>query len=241
LFYGDRVKHTGQSPKGYGSAVRRAAAMGAVTVVKGAYANGKEKVSVVLRDAFDKPATLARPEPRKSGGARPAYVAVCADCGPAAGVTEQKATTYVCECGATLRTVKQPNVDLVRSTEHPADCYPAETEVTTGAILHRTETDAETTAESATGAILPCKVYGRDLETHPLPVQGKIAPVAATALDTVYQRAELTTPKLDRAIPCHSRTGGCSQQGYCAKQGRCPFTPTAPGATTTSNYPGGAV
>ncbi len=133
LFYGERTRHTGQSRAAYGTAIKRAEEMGAIKVVKGAYENGKPKVSVVLCDAFKQPAQLARPEASKAGGARPKNVPVCDGCGPTAGVREDKTTTtrYYCtgpDCGVLLHetTTAAARAHLVRDGSYPEDCYPEE-------------------------------------------------------------------------------------------------------------------
>jgi hypothetical protein len=185
LYYGERVKHTGQSKQAYGAAVKRLAETGAVELVKGTYeSSGKPKVSVVLRPAFDKPAQLARPEPSKAGGARPKHVAVCEDCGPKAGVTELKATTYGCNgCGAPLRIVRSEPTELVRSTLQPRDCYPVEPtepeETTTDANMHRSGATTEEAGDEETGTVpyLERKVVVDHPGTHPYPVRSKYGTV----------------------------------------------------------------
>jgi hypothetical protein len=237
LFYGERVKHTGQATKAYGTSLHELEKAGAVELVKGKYANGKDKVSVTLLPAFDKPATLARPEPRKSGGPRPVHVLPCDDCGPDAGVVERKNTVYFCGgCREVLRTVNQKPTELVRSTLHPADCYPPEPESTTDANLHRTDTDAENT----TDANLHPMVVESDLSAHPYPVRGNFAPVAEPpAYEPGYLDSLVGTRQAHETSPpaCNSTLGGCSQREYCARQGRCRWTVDPVPPPTSTNHP----
>ncbi len=62
LFYGERVKHTGQSPSSYSRSIQQLEKAGAIEVIEGKYENGKPKVSIVLKEAFNRPDLLARPK-----------------------------------------------------------------------------------------------------------------------------------------------------------------------------------
>ncbi len=141
LFYGERVHHTGQSPSSYSRSVQKMAAAGAIEVVEGKYESGKPKVSVKLTPAFDKPAALARVEPRRSGGARPRHVPICSDCGPDVGVRVIKTTTmqYGCAgCDALLATTREQAepAELVRSLVDPTECTPPDPPEATVANMH---------------------------------------------------------------------------------------------------------
>lgn len=147
LYYGERVKHTGQSTSAYSRSVQQLEAAGAVKVIEGKYESGKPKVSVVLNDTFKEPAKLQRATERASGGARPRNVPVCTDCGPETGVRESKAsvTRYHCAgCGDLLHEIEHETgkpEQLVRSGIEPTECVsveaPPETEQPTVANLQR--------------------------------------------------------------------------------------------------------
>jgi hypothetical protein len=264
LFYPDRVKHTGQSVSAYSRGLQELKDAGAIEMVKGKYDSGKDKTSVILRPAFDKPAELRREKERASGGAHPKNVAVCDDCGPEVGVTELKATTYGCNgCGATLRTIKQKPTEMVRDTAYPADCYPPEPENATVSFLQRSDTTADTTADSATVSNMQrMGIEGDPAPTHRYPVRCKNETVSepppeepgywealtgVSGVDTtpalelvpdpwdrLYDRAQAATPLI-----CSSQLGDCSQPTYCAKQGKCRWSRTDAANLTSLKQPEG--
>jgi len=249
LFYGERVKHTGQSTSMYSKSVHELAEGGAVELVKGKYDNGKEKVSVILRPAFDTPAQLRRVEDRKSGGKQPKHVLPCEDCGPDADVIERKNTVYTCAgCNEVLRTVNQKPTELVRDPAYPADCYPPVPEqepsdTATVSFSKRSDTDADSTTVSKTKRI---GIEGDPVPTHRTPVRCENETVPEPPPEEPGYWDHLTgvqseptpepTPALtllsdpwDAApIPCSGIFGDCSQPTFCAKQGRCRWGPHAP-------------
>ncbi len=265
LYYGERVKHTGQSTSSYGRSLQQLAESGAFEIIEGTYENGKPKVSVVLRENFDKPAQLQRAKLRNSGGARPRNVPVCDDCGPDAGVTEGKTVTtnYTCEgCGQRLGQVTEPKepVSLVRSGIEPTECVLVEPQQPldepTVSNMHPKGIDGGTEPRTP----VHCKNEPVTEEPPPLPDGYMESLLSLSTVPTVsnmhrsqpgaLEMRPITPPDepeglnpqladLDNCTEpprCNSQYGECLQQSYCAKQGRCRWAPLAPNAATIGNH-----